>query len=81
MTTTFAYELASVLSAQRRVYARAAEGVYAVPWYLVVGEPGTGRTTAVVALNLRWPHGDRPAALNVPNQRCQYWMPEKAVFI
>ncbi|MSP26608.1 MAG: hypothetical protein EXR75_15960, partial [Myxococcales bacterium] len=23
----------------------------------------------------------RPAALNVPNQRCQYWMPEKAVFI
>ncbi len=79
--TTFAYELASLVAAQKSVHADAREPLYAVPWYLVVGEPKSGRTAAIRSLNLSWPNGDQPLATNVPGQLCQYWLPEKAVFI
>jgi type VI protein secretion system component VasK len=79
--TTFAYELASVLQRQDQARPRDPEGPYAMPWYLVIGEPGHGRTTAIKALNLSWPHGDTPIDLQLPTPQCSYWMPEKAVFI
>lgn len=79
--TTFAYELASVLSAQTRAHPGDPAGPYALPWYLVVGEPGAGRSSAIRAINMSWPHGDGPLELGTPGQLCTYWMPEKAVFI
>jgi type VI protein secretion system component VasK len=79
--TTFAYELAALNAAEERIFAGTAEPLYAVPWYLVLGEPQTGRTSVVRALNLSWPNGEHPLTTNVPGQLCQYWLPEKAVFI
>ncbi|MBW2523501.1 MAG: hypothetical protein JRI23_04975 [Deltaproteobacteria bacterium] len=79
--TTFAYELASVLSAQQRAKPGDSAGPYALPWYLVIGEPGSGRSSAIRAINLSWPYGDGPLDLGVPGPLCTYWMPEKAVFI
>ncbi len=81
MTTSFAYELASLVATQSSLFGGATESAYALPWYVVVGEPGTGKSTAIRAVNLSWPRGNAPLAMNVPNQRCQYWLPEKAVFI
>jgi len=77
--TAFAYELASVLQHVER--ARPGQGIYALPWYLVIGEPHSGRSTAIKALNLRWPYGDSPLPLSTPQQLCNYWLPEKALFI
>ena len=79
--TAFAYELASVLQAQAQARPGDPDGAYAMPWYLVVGQPSTGRSTAIKAMNLQWPHGDQPVALNVPQQLCTYWLPAKALFI
>ncbi len=79
--TAFAYELASLLAAQDQARPGDPEGAYAMPWYLVIGEPGTGRSSAIRALSLSWPSGDGPVAMNVPQQQCAYWLPEKAVFI
>ena len=79
--TAFAYELASLLQAQAMARPGDPEGPYALPWYLVIGDPGTGRSTAVRAMNLSWPRGDGPVPMNVPAPECTYWMPEKAVFI
>ncbi len=79
--TTFAYELASLLAAQEQARPGDSEGAYAMPWYLVIGEPGSGRSSAIRALNLSWPRGDGPVPMNVPQQRCAYWLPDKAVFI
>jgi type VI secretion system protein ImpL len=79
--TAFAYELGALIAAQARACPGSGEGAYALPWYLVVGEPKTGRSTAIKALNLSWPHGDQAVALNVPEPLCTYWLPEKAVFI
>ncbi len=79
--TTFSYELAALGAVQGQLHPSAKDPLYAVPWYLVLGEPQTGRTTLIRSLNVSWPHGDQPLATNVPGQLCQYWLPEKAVFI
>jgi type VI secretion system protein ImpL len=79
--TTFAYELATLVQAQAQTTAGDPEGRYSLPWYLVVGEPGSGRSTAIKALNLSWPRGDQPLALGQPQPQCTYWLPAKAVFI
>jgi type VI protein secretion system component VasK len=79
--TTFAYEFASVLAAQMRARPGDPAGPYCMPWYVVLGEPGSGRSSAIRAINLSWPHGEGPLTLGTPTQLCSYWLPEKAVFI
>lgn len=81
MSNPFAYELATLVQAQERAHPGDPEGVYALPWYLVLGEPHTGRSTAIRAMNLSWPHGDTPVPMTVPDPMATYWLPEKAVFI
>lgn len=76
----FAAELATVVNAQGRAARGAPDVAYALPWYLVLGRPGTGRSTAIRALNLSWPWGDGPVVMPMQTL-CTYWMPEKAVFI
>lgn len=78
---TFANELTSLVAAQSKVRRTADAPEYALPWYLVLGRPATGRSTAIKALNLSWPWGDGPVVMQVPQPMCTYWMPEKAVFI
>lgn len=79
--SAFAYEIGAVLAAQAQCCPGSADTVYALPWYLVVGEPRSGRSTAIKAMNLDWPRGDDPLVLNAPEPLCTYWMPAKAVFI
>jgi type VI protein secretion system component VasK len=79
--TAFAYELATVVQAQAQARPGDPEGAYSMPWYLVLGSPGSGRSTMLKALNLRWPRGETPVPMNVPDPLCSYWIPEKAVFI
>ena len=76
--STFSYEIAKVLKAQQQ---SVPGGTYALPWYLVVGEPGSGRSTAIRAINLKWPAGDRPLELGLPQQLATYWMSSSAVFV
>jgi type VI protein secretion system component VasK len=79
--SVFHYEIASAHSAVARANPGSAEGIYAVPWYLVLGDPGSGRSTALHVMNLTWNNGEGPLELRVPDQRCTYWMPQEAVFI
>ena len=79
--SAFVYELASVVSAVARMHPNHPEGVYAQPWYLVIGEPGSGRTTLVRAMNLAWPNGNLPLQIGAPQQLCTYWVPGEAVLV
>jgi len=79
--SAFAYEIASVLASVERAKPNHPEGIYALPWYLVVGNPGSGRSTALHAMSLNWEGNDGPLKLTVPEPRCTYWMPKEAVFI
>jgi type VI secretion system protein ImpL len=79
--SAFTYEIASVLAAVEKAHPGHAEGVYAVPWYLVVGNPGSGRSTALHAMSLTWEGNDAPFKTNAPTALCTYWMPREAVFV
>jgi type VI protein secretion system component VasK len=54
---------------------------YQMPWYLVVGDPGSGRSTAVRAQFLTWSSGDGPLPPATSTPFCTYWMADEAVFI
>jgi type VI protein secretion system component VasK len=79
--SAFAYELATVIAAVQRAYPGHPEGAYAIPWYLIVGNPGSGRSTALHAMNLTWQGSDGPLTTGLPQQICTFWMPREAVFI
>ncbi len=56
-------------------------GIYALPWYLVVGDPGSGRSTAIRSMNLGWSQSEGPLRLPVQQPLCTWWMASEAVFI
>lgn len=79
--SAFATELGSVVSVIERALPNGDKGAYALPWYLVLGDPGAGRSTAIRAMNLGWPGGDGTLKLGLAQQLCTYWMANEAIFI
>jgi type VI protein secretion system component VasK len=79
--SAFTYELATVTAAVERAHPNHPEGAYAIPWYLVVGNPGSGRSTALHSMNLTWEGSDGPLTTGLPQQLCTFWKPKEAVFI
>lgn len=71
MSRVFADEFAQVLA---RIKSQG--GVYAVPWYLAIGEPSVGKSTVLKSMNLTW---NQPATFD--GQYCQYWISREAVII
>jgi type VI secretion system protein ImpL len=59
--------------------------LYDLPWYVLIGPPGSGKTTALVNSGLKFPlsRGATPAAIaGVGGTRyCDWWFTEEAVLI
>jgi type VI secretion system protein ImpL len=59
--------------------------LYELPWYVLIGPPGSGKTTALVNSGLKFPlsRGATPAAIaGVGGTRyCDWWFTEQAVMI
>src|SRR5579871_5460564 len=59
--------------------------LYDMPWYVIIGPPGAGKTTALVNSGLKFPlaRGATPAAIaGVGGTRyCDWWFTEEAVMI
>lgn len=79
--SAFANELTAVHAAVLRANPTHPNGIYAVPFYMVVGLPGSGRSTALHALGLTWEGNDGPLQTGFPQQLCTYWMPKEGLFI
>jgi type VI secretion system protein ImpL len=59
--------------------------LYDLPWYVIIGPPGSGKTTALVNSGLKFPlaQGSAPSAIaGVGGTRyCDWWFTEEAVLI
>ncbi|MDH5326815.1 MAG: type VI secretion system membrane subunit TssM [Gammaproteobacteria bacterium] len=56
-----------------------------LPWYIIIGPPGSGKTTAIANSGLRFPLGDRfgnQALRGVGGTRdCDFWFTDEAVLV
>ncbi len=59
--------------------------LYQVPWYIVIGPPGAGKTTALVNSGLKFPLAGSGEALPVAGvggtRYCDWWFTDDAVLI
>jgi type VI secretion system protein ImpL len=73
------------LATMKRASGGRANYLYDLPWYLLIGPPGSGKTTALVNSGLKFPlsGGATPAAIaGVGGTRyCDWWFTEDAVLI
>lgn len=56
--------------------------LYDLPWYVIIGPPGAGKTTALVHSGLEFPGTDPAAVAGVGGTRnCDFWFARDAVLI
>lgn len=74
--------LKDALARVRKVGGR--RGLYDIPWYMIIGAPGSGKTTTVLNAGLEFPFGDDVdgAVGGVGGTRnCDWWFTEDAILI
>jgi type VI secretion system protein ImpL len=64
---------------------RGKQSLYALPWYIIIGAPGSGKTTVLVNAGLRMPLAQRFGAHTVSGvggtRNCDWLFTDEAVFI
>jgi len=74
-------EAVGALKQQRR----SGQSLYDLPWYVIIGSPGSGKTTALLNSGLRFPLEQRVgkgALRGVGGTRnCDWWFTDEAVFL
>jgi type VI secretion system protein ImpL len=59
--------------------------LYDLPWYAIIGPPGTGKTTLIEKSGLRFPVAQRAGARKVTGvggtRNCQWWFTDEAILL
>jgi type VI secretion system protein ImpL len=75
------FEEAMVTLKQQR---KTGHSLYDLPWYVIIGAPGSGKTTALVNSGLKFPlesRGGRSLKGVGGTRNCDWWFAEEAVFL
>ncbi|NQZ30551.1 MAG: type VI secretion system membrane subunit TssM [Oceanospirillaceae bacterium] len=64
---------------------KGAAGIYDLPWYIIIGPPGSGKTTALLNSGLNFPLADRFGSASLQGvagtRNCDWWFSEEAVLL
>ena len=63
---------------------RRAQYLYELPWYILIGPPGSGKTTVLLNSGLRFPLGDdREASVKgvAGTRNCDWWFADEAILL
>mgnify|MGYP006268990567 CR=1 FL=1 len=63
---------------------RRAQYLYELPWYILIGPPGSGKTTVLLNSGLRFPLGDdREASVRgvAGTRNCDWWFADEAILL
>ncbi|HYZ32335.1 MAG TPA: type VI secretion system membrane subunit TssM, partial [Crenalkalicoccus sp.] len=56
--------------------------LYELPWYVIIGPPGSGKTTAILQSGLEFPLAEGSRLAGVGGTRnCDWWLTERAVLL
>ncbi len=81
---TFAQSLA-LLKAGRKERGLGDGYLYGTPWYVIIGPPGAGKTTALVKSGLNFPLADASGAAPLKGvggtRQCDWWFADEAIFL
>ena len=78
-------KMEDALATLKRTGKSSAGALYDLPWYLIIGPPGAGKTTALVNSGLKFPLADDGAAKAIQGiggtRYCDWWFTDAAVLI
>ena len=78
-------KMEDALATLKRTGKSSASALYDLPWYLIIGPPGAGKTTALVNSGLKFPLAADNAAKAVQGvggtRYCDWWFTDSAVLI
>ncbi|MDP9837043.1 type VI secretion system protein ImpL [Neorhizobium huautlense] len=77
--------LKEALQLLRRVSKKRFGYIYELPWYVIFGAPGSGKTTALTNSGLKFPLGDALGSNSVQGiggtRNCNWWFTDEAILI
>jgi type VI secretion system protein ImpL len=80
-----AEKMQDALATLKKSSKSSASYLYDLPWYLIIGPPGAGKTTALVNSGLKFPLASETAARAVQGvggtRYCDWWFTDEAVLI
>lgn len=77
--------LKEALQLLRRITRKRFGYIYELPWYVIFGAPGSGKTTALTNSGLKFPLGDALGSNSVKGiggtRHCNWWFTDEAILI
>ncbi|HEX7757931.1 MAG TPA: type VI secretion system membrane subunit TssM [Caulobacteraceae bacterium] len=80
-TRTIAARMNSALAGLRKASGRQRDYLYSRPWYMIIGPPGAGKTTALLNSGLRFPFSDSALKGVGGTRNLDFWFADEAVLV
>ena len=78
-------EALAILKQSRTVGKTGGQLIYQLPWYVIIGAPGSGKTTALINSGLHFPLAEKLGKHSIKGvsgtRNCDWWFADNAVFL